>query len=137
MGRLAGLRSPNSLAVVTGARTDNDGIPRPFHSVVEQRTYTEYWHEGIYLFHNPRAVRPLDPDLFPHVIQVFDADGGLEQFVPSNFIVSSMTQMIVTDPEAIDDALRRFDEGIDPQVNDRPVSTIAAGAGTPAGDSET
>lgn len=130
MGRLAGLRSPNSLAVVTGARTDIKGNLRPFRAVVEQRAYTEFWHEGIYVFHNPRAVHPLNPDLFPHVIHVFQTSEGIEQFVPSNFIVSSTTQMIITAPEAIDEALRRFDEG------DGALSKTSADTGMPTSDPE-
>ncbi|MCA7949693.1 hypothetical protein LGM43_05375 [Burkholderia seminalis] len=129
MGRLAGLRSPNSLAVVTGARTDSDGNVRPFHTIVEQRKYTECWHEGIYVFHNPRAVHPLNPDLFPHVIHVFKTDDGLEQFVPNNFIVSSMTQMLISEPQAIDEVLRRFDEEAGSELSDSPLGNV-----TDAGD---
>lgn len=116
MGRLAGLRSPNSIAIINGLRTDHEGIPRPFRSVVERRDYIELWHEGIYIFHNPRAVKPLDPDLFPHVIHVFQNDNGIEQWVPSEFIVSCATQMVISEPSAIDQALRTFEEdgGKDP-----------------------
>ncbi|REG50879.1 hypothetical protein B0G80_7344 [Paraburkholderia sp. BL6669N2] len=130
MGRLAGLRSPNSLAVVTGTRTDAHGIPRPFHAVVEKRDYTEQWHDGIYVFHNPRAVHPLDHNLFPHVIHVFKTDSGIEQLVPSNFIVSSITNMLITDPSGIDDALRRFD-GTDAPLEDSQ-TTADLDAGTSA-----
>lgn len=110
MGRLAGLRSPNSIAIVTGSRTDHEGVPRPFRSVVERRNYIELWHEGIYIFHNPRAVQPLDPDLFPHVIHVFQKDNGIEQWVPPEFIVSCATQMVIAEPSAIDQALQSFEE---------------------------
>lgn len=108
MGRLAGLRSPNSIAIVKGARTDRDGVLRPFKSIVERRDYVELWHEGIYIFHNPRAVHPIDPNLFPHVIQVFKKEEGIEQWIPPNFIVSCVTQMVTSDPAAIDEALRTF-----------------------------
>jgi hypothetical protein len=125
MGRLAGLRSPNSLAIVTGARTDGQGDVRPFRAIVEERKYSELWHEGIYIFHNPRAVHPLDPELFPHVIHVFQTDDGIEQLVPTNFIVSSTTQMLISEPQAINEVLRRLDEANEgpqaanlPEVND-------------------
>jgi len=110
MGRLAGLRSPNSIAIITGLRTDHEGIPRSFRSVVERRNYIELWHEGIYIFHNPRAVHPLDPELFPHVIHVFQNGNGIEQWVPPEFIVSCVTQMVISEPSAIDQALRTFEE---------------------------
>jgi hypothetical protein len=110
MGRLAGLRSPNSIAIVTGSRTDHEGVPRPFRAVVERRNYIELWHEGIYIFHNPRAVKPLDPDLFPHVIHIFQKDMGIEQWVPPEFIVSCATQMVTSEPSAIDQAIQSFEE---------------------------
>lgn len=119
MGRLAGLRSPNSLAVVMGARTDSEGNMRPFRTLVEKRTYTEYWHEGIYIFHNPRAAHPLDPDLFPHVIHVFQTSDGIEQYVPNDFIVSCMTHMITAEPDAIDEAIRHFEGGDESELLDR------------------
>lgn len=109
MGRLAGLRSPNSIAIVIGSRTDHEGVIKPFRSVVEHRSYIEFWHEGIYIFHNPRAIQPLDPDLFPHVIHVFKKDDYIEQWVPPEFIVTCATQMVICEPSAIDQALRNFD----------------------------
>lgn len=110
MGRLAGLRSPNSIAIVTGSRTDHEGVPRPFRSVVDRRNYIELWHEGIYIFHNPNAVQPLDIDLFPHVIHVFQKDKGIEQWVPPEFIVSCATEMVISEPSAIDQALQSFEK---------------------------
>ena len=77
MGRVAGLRSPTSIAIVRGVRTNADGEPHPFSMLVENPLYREYWHEGIFIFHNPNAVQPLDPNLFPHVVHVFMQDGGL------------------------------------------------------------
>lgn len=108
MGRLAGLRSPNSIAIVTGSRTDRERIIRPFRSIVERRDYIELWHEGIYIFHNPHAIQPLDPNLFPHVIHVFKKEDGIEQWVPPEYIVSCATQMVISEPSAIDHALRYF-----------------------------
>lgn len=116
MGRLAGLRSPNSIAIIAGLRTDHEGIPRPFRSIVERQNYIELWHEGIYIFHNPNAIQPLNPDLFPHVIHVFQKENGIEQWIPPEFIVSCTTQMVISEPSAIEEALRIFEEdgGEDP-----------------------
>lgn len=129
MGRLAGLRSPNSIAIVTGARTDRSGEVRPFRSIVERRTYSECWHEGIYIFHNPRAVNPLDPDLFPHVIHVFQRDSRIEQWVPSEYIVSCTTQMVIAEPASIDQALRNFDTG--PATDQEEVRSPVRSTDTP------
>lgn len=110
MGRLAGLRSPNSIAIISGARTSSDGEVRPFSSTVERRSYRELWHEGIYIFHNPHAVHPLDPELFPHVIHVFQKKDGIEQWIPPEFIVSCVTHMVISEPAEIDKLLRKYDE---------------------------
>ena len=110
MGRLAGLRSPNSIAIITGSRSDRHGEVRPFRSVVDRSDYTELWHEGMYIFHNPRAVHPIDPELFPHVIHVFSREDSIEQWVPSDYIISCVTQMVISEPAAIDQAHRMFAE---------------------------
>ena len=93
MGRVAGLRSPTSLAVVRGVRTDDGCVPQEFQALVEDPRYREYWHEGIFVFHNPNAVTPLDPNLLPHVIHVFGEYDGISELLPPNYLLSSMTQM--------------------------------------------
>lgn len=108
MGRVAGLRSPTSIAIIRGVRTNADGEPHPFSMLVEHPLYREYWHEGIFIFHNPNAVQPLDPNLFPHVVHVFmQDDGRLVEYLPPNYIVSSTTEMMLFDKE---DADRVWDE---------------------------
>jgi len=109
MGRIAGLRSPNSFAIIHGARTDAEGEIKAFRCLVEHPSYHEFWHEGIYIFHNPNANHPLDRELFPHVIHVFKSDDGVSQWVPPNYIVSSMTNMIIVDEDAADRLWREFD----------------------------
>jgi len=93
MGRLAGVRDRNSLAIVNGARTDAEGNVGSFRAVVEDPRYSEAWHDGIYMFHNPNAAIPLDPALFHRVIHCFDQDGKILEWFPPNYIVGSVTQM--------------------------------------------
>ncbi|EXF93033.1 hypothetical protein HK44_004880 [Pseudomonas fluorescens HK44] len=94
MGRVAGIRSPTSFAVVDGVRTDFNGNPYPFKAVVEHPAYSEAWHDGITIFHNPNAINPLDPELFPQVIHCFQSENGFTEYLPPNFMISSITQMI-------------------------------------------
>jgi hypothetical protein len=40
-------------------------MPLPFHYIVDENS-NETWAEGASLFHNPRALLPLDRNLFPN-----------------------------------------------------------------------
>lgn len=93
MGRIAGVRDKNSLAIVNGVRTNADGELGPFRAVVEDPRYSEAWHDGIYMFHNPNAVISLDPALFQRVIHCFEREGRIEEWFPPNYIVGSVTEM--------------------------------------------
>lgn len=112
MGRIAGLRSPNSFAIIHGTRTDESGDPKPFRSLVEHPSYREFWHEGIYMYHNPNAIHPLDPELFPHILHVFQGGDGLEHWLPPNYIVSSFTQMMRFDPGDADKVWAKLEASI-------------------------
>ncbi|MGZ5545467.1 MAG: hypothetical protein ACXWIU_12395, partial [Limisphaerales bacterium] len=67
MGRVAGLRSPTTFAFVNGVRTDQNSEKKAFRVLVEHPQYKEMWCEGVYVYHNPNAVTPLDPVLFANV----------------------------------------------------------------------
>ena len=103
MGRVAGLRSPTTLAMVRGKRTDKNHEPRLFEALVEHPQYRESWHEGVFLFHNPNAAIPLDLDLFPHVVNVFMDEDGMNEYMPENYTLSSTTQMIKFAPEQMEE----------------------------------
>lgn len=102
MGRVAGLRSPTTFAFVQGIRTNTEGEPQPFEALVEHHQYQEFWHEGVFLYHNPKAVTPLDPALFPHTVHVFMDDEGMEEYMPPNYTVQSTTRMVRLDPVEVD-----------------------------------
>src|SRR3569833_2604055 len=46
----------------------NAANPRPFRSNVYDRDYFETWNEGLEVFHNPHAIKPVDNDLLPGAI---------------------------------------------------------------------
>lgn len=50
-------------------------VPRRFTTKVHDPSYTEYWAEGLSVYHNPNARIPLDEDAFP-IAAHFTADGG-------------------------------------------------------------
>ncbi|GAB3265957.1 hypothetical protein [Chitinimonas naiadis] len=103
MGRMAGLISPTSFAVLEGLRTNGKGEYEEFVSIVDHPGHKESWHESLVIFHNPLADNPLNMDLFPHVIHVRGEEDGFSEYIPSNFIVSSATRMYrVTEDMAIE-----------------------------------
>ncbi|MFC5694890.1 hypothetical protein ACFPU0_04865 [Pseudomonas sp. GCM10022186] len=93
MGRLAGIRSKTSMAKVSGLRTDAQGVIQPFKAVVEDPRYHEAWHDGIFMFHNPNAAIPLEPELFHRVIHCFRDGDNLKEYFPPNYMVGSVTEM--------------------------------------------
>ena len=59
-------------------------MPRPFRQVVHATGYSESWVEGMVVFHNPRALRPLDPDLIPGAAHEFlQEDGRIMSLLPA------------------------------------------------------
>lgn len=108
MGRLAGVRSSISMAAVYGVRTDAEGNPHPFKSIVEDTDYHEAWHDGIYMFHNPNASIPLQPELFHRVIHCFRDGDGFVEYLPPNYIVGSVTQMFKFEESQADEFRRGF-----------------------------
>lgn len=109
MGRIAGVRDKNSLAIVNGVRTNTDGELGPFRAVVEDPRYNEAWHDGIYMFHNPNAVIPLEPGLFHRVIHCLEQDGQIKEWFPSNYIVGSVTEMMKFSDEAAEEVWRNLE----------------------------
>ncbi|WP_223175909.1 hypothetical protein [Pseudomonas sp. EZ-C24] len=103
MGRIAGVRHRNSLAIVNGVRTNSEGEIGDFRAVVEDPRYGEAWHDGIFMFHNPNAAFPLDPQLFHRVIHCFERDGQIVEWFPPNYVVSSITEMHHFSDEAADE----------------------------------
>lgn len=68
MGLLAGFGSKRVRMVRAGKALDldpNAAEPRDFFHVVNDPGYSESWVEGLDVYHNPRALIPLDEDLLP------------------------------------------------------------------------
>jgi hypothetical protein len=68
MGMLAGFGSRRVVLVREGTALDHDPNatePKLFRHFVNSPEYVETWVEGFDVFHNPRALRPLDDAAFP------------------------------------------------------------------------
>ncbi|MFY8210800.1 MAG: hypothetical protein ACOVOE_16025 [Caulobacter sp.] len=88
MGVQAGFGSPRIRIARTGLRRgeldDDHPGPKPFEQVVHAPGYSERWMEGAVVLHNPHALIPLDPALFPHANHEFlQPDGRIMSMLPA------------------------------------------------------
>lgn len=67
------------------------GSEEPFKIDVESPAYQEGWADELILFHNPRALHPIDPTLFPGIGQVRIADGDYAETGPMRVLWSQTT----------------------------------------------
>ena len=78
----------------------NDPHPDAFEPIlfnldVESPRYAENWHDELEIYHNPRALRPIDDDLFPGIAHFRIEDGEAVWRGPSPRVLFSRT--ITTD----------------------------------------
>ncbi|MCH7759071.1 hypothetical protein IID20_01815 [Patescibacteria group bacterium] len=68
MGLLAGFGSSRVQMVRIGSSVNHDpnsAEPKTFKHLVNDPSYKETWVEGLEVFHNPRALHPIDPIIIP------------------------------------------------------------------------
>lgn len=65
--------------------------PTPFKVEVVPGKYWETWSEGVRVFHNPNALSPIPPDLFPLCSHHWIKDGKLIDYLPDHFVFNSKT----------------------------------------------
>lgn len=98
MGKLAGFGDPDVKIVRSGLQYTHDpnaALPTPFMLQVEPGKCQETWGEGLSVFHNPRALRPLPEILFPSVAHhKFDA-GQIRSHIPEFHPFTSVTQIFI------------------------------------------
>ena len=97
IGTLAGFGDPNVKLIREGGLYDHtpgsiDAIH--FKIDVEDPFYEETWSDEIEIYHNPNAVAPLDPDLFPSLTHFYWRDGELVWHGPERRVLYSITQSL-------------------------------------------
>lgn len=100
MGKQAGLGSNKSTLIRMGTCHNHDknaSKPYFFQYTVDENT-RETWAEGMSMFHNPDALYPIDPNLFPSIAHHFEIDGKILSLFPQFFPYSSFTQNLVAKP---------------------------------------
>lgn len=96
MGKLAGFGAPNIMMIREGEYHDHDpnaADPLPFEVMVDPDNYSETWSEGLTMFHNPKALFPVDPDLFPSIAHCFFEDGQIRSLLPDFYPYWSITRI--------------------------------------------
>lgn len=94
MGVRAGFGDPWVSLVRKGASIDpaaGMASAVPFKIDVESPAYAEGWFDELILFHNPRALHPVDEELFPGVTHVHLDDGEYVAQGPSMTVLQSST----------------------------------------------
>lgn len=98
IGQQAGFGSSDVLQVQQGYRVDHDpnaSKPIPFLRQVDEG-FSESWVEGMDLFHNPRALHPLDHDTFPDAgHHRLEADGTVTSRCPPWHPLAATTTIVV------------------------------------------
>lgn len=102
MGAIAGFGSKRVRMIRRGFATDLDpsaSAPKPFVAEVRLPDYHESWIEGMDVYHNPNALHPLAPEMFPGAAHHFiEEDGQIRSFVPDWQPLSSTTHIFVPEP---------------------------------------
>jgi len=103
MGLLAGFGSKRLVLkrVGTAYNHDPDSVePLVFEQIVGGPDYGERWCEGVNVFHNPRAIHPLDPAMLPEAAHHRLRDDGLMMSVtPEWHPFGSITHVFVAESE--------------------------------------
>lgn len=76
IGKIAGFGDPQVRLTRIGAVLDLNGMAvSQFSTETEVGTPSESWSTGIWVFHNPQATKPIDPDFFEDGLNVDIRDG--------------------------------------------------------------
>lgn len=98
MGTLAGFGHPDVRLTRAGLCHDHDEnarVPQKFIFEVKPDSCDESWGEGLSLFHNPNALNPVDPELFPNIAHHFFEDGKFVSVLPEFHPYNSLTHIMV------------------------------------------
>jgi hypothetical protein len=99
IGQQAGFGDPDVIQIQEGVRVDHDpraSEPIPFVRRIGHDE-DESWVEGLDVYHNPRALHPLDPDTFSGAAHHrLEDDGTVTSTSPAWQPLASLTRIVVT-----------------------------------------
>ena len=96
LGRQAGFRDPNVIMIRQGTCHDHEPnacVPRVFSYRVDENSQ-ETWGEGLSMFHNPNATRPVPEELFPSIAHHHFDNGQIVSLLPEFHPYGSFTMDI-------------------------------------------
>jgi hypothetical protein len=96
MGKLAGFGDPRVKMNRCGLRYDhtaNAATPAPFEVEIEPDKYDESWGQGAEMYHNPRAICPIVPELFPGIAHHFLENEIMRSSLPAFHPYTSKTKI--------------------------------------------
>lgn len=99
MGVVAGFAEPGVRYVRFGLRYNSDpnaAMGTPFFDDVQSPDYEEWWTDEVQVFHNPRAVHPLEFMALPGATHHYFEEGDLRTFAPEGSVLSSYTMLMTT-----------------------------------------
>ncbi|MDP8927203.1 MAG: hypothetical protein M3O70_01125 [Actinomycetota bacterium] len=103
IGLRAGFGSDRVSLVQRGFAVDHDpraAVPKPFVRTVDE-DFNESWIEGMDVYHNPRAMHPLDPELIMGAAHHrLLPDGQVESMAPEWQPMASITTISIAETEA-------------------------------------
>ena len=93
MGYLAGYGDREKIMTRIGTCYQHDpNADKPVRFKVDiDDEYTEEWAEGLSMYHNPRAVNPIDPKYFPEIAHHFFDEGNIVSDIPHFHPFESVT----------------------------------------------
>jgi len=107
MGKLAGFGAGNHRMFRVGVRHHHDpnaSLPISFSHEVAPGQIAETWSEGLSMFHNPSALYPIDPGMFPGIAHHFFEGGQIRSILPEFHVYSSFTwNLMMTGGDVPDD----------------------------------
>jgi hypothetical protein len=105
MGKLGGLGGKDIKMIRTGVRVNlnpEEFEPIPFVVDVDDENYSEAWADTVVMYHNPKALQPVNPDMFPDISHVFfnEHENDFITLPNPNEILSSTTMILSSkDPQ--------------------------------------
>lgn len=99
LGQQGAYHNPDIVLIRFGTRYDTDPTaaePNQFYYRVGDPGFVEWWGQGLEMFHNPDALHPVDPNLFPDIIHHRLEDGMIYTNGPAFHPIASVTFNIGT-----------------------------------------
>ncbi|XMB47138.1 hypothetical protein QQ999_14525 [Pseudomonas fluorescens] len=96
MGKQSGFGAKNVMLFRTGFCHDHDenaSMPKTFSFEITGES-NESWAEGLSMFHNPNALHPVHPGLFPSIAHHYFDNGQIISNLPDFYPYSSTTNII-------------------------------------------